>query len=90
MQKTTCCNFRFDCEKHNPIRDDGYCMNCGYHPEIKILSNQLKSHQKQIFKQKEIIENLEIAVELWKQLYDEQQCEIIELFRKYDPSAIGE
>lgn len=39
--KTKCCKFVFECIKHNPIQDDGYCLNCGYHPEIESLIKQV-------------------------------------------------
>jgi len=39
MKKTKCCDHEYIGENHTPIRDDGYCMNCGYHPEVKELRN---------------------------------------------------
>lgn len=36
--KTKCCNLEYFGDNHNPVRSDGYCMNCGLHP----LQQQLK------------------------------------------------
>lgn len=61
MEKTTCCNFRFECELHNPIRDrDGYCMSCGYHPEIERLKAEVKELDEALMVSAGLKENPEI------------------------------
>ena len=48
MSKTTCCGLRYIGENHNPIRPDGYCMNCGFHPKVKELEEKLEKLKKAV------------------------------------------
>ncbi len=38
--KTECCDHVYFGENHSPIRVDGYCMHCGYHPKIDKLEKE--------------------------------------------------
>lgn len=42
MSKTTCCSLEYIGDNHSPLRSDGYCMHCGFHPGIQSLQSQLK------------------------------------------------
>lgn len=42
MSFTNCCNHRFIGDNHSPIRPDGYCLHCGFHPEIGSLKEANK------------------------------------------------
>lgn len=42
MKITECCNHKFIGDNHSPIRPDGYCLNCGFHPEIEKLKEANK------------------------------------------------
>lgn len=41
MSFTKCCNHRFIGDNHSPIRPDGYCLHCGFHPEIESLKAEI-------------------------------------------------
>ena len=40
MSFTKCCNLRFLGDNHSPIQPDGYCLHCGFHPEIERLKKE--------------------------------------------------
>jgi|SRR5690554_492537 len=42
MSFTNCCNHRFIGDNHSPIQPDGYCLHCGFHPEIEALKEANK------------------------------------------------
>ena len=41
IAKTKCCQCEYMGDNHSPIRDDGYCMNCGHHPVVAKLKKLL-------------------------------------------------
>lgn len=41
MSFTNCCNHEFIGDNHSPIRPDGYCLHCGFHPEIESLKAEI-------------------------------------------------
>lgn len=48
MSFTKCCNRRFIGDNHSPIQPDGYCLFCGFHPEIQKLQHQLEIQTKRV------------------------------------------
>lgn len=48
MKTTECCNLRFIGDNHSPIQPDGYCLHCGFHPEIKMLKEEKLELQKKV------------------------------------------
>ena len=48
MSFTECCNLRFIGDNHSPIQPDGYCLHCGFHPEIQKLKAEIESLKAEI------------------------------------------
>lgn len=45
MSFTNCCNRRFIGDNHSPIQPDGYCLFCGFHPEIESLKAEIGTYK---------------------------------------------
>ena len=46
MTYTKCCKHGYIGKNHSPIRWDGYCMHCGFHPEIENNQKRIKTLEK--------------------------------------------
>lgn len=65
MNFTECCNLRFIGDNHSPIQPDGYCLHCGFHPEIERLkkeNEELKEDIKKLLNVREILRSKSVSM----------------------------